>query len=95
MYFNREISERLLYELSGGAFSWLPAACQEHDRLDLQLRGYPKMPKQQKPEYRATAYVGTTKVLDVYERNDEFKVRATESAQRWSGVDLPWTTLER
>jgi hypothetical protein len=90
MYFDRRISERLLSELESGIFSWLPVVCRESVRLDLQLRGDPRA-----GESRATAYVGTTKVLDVYERQNQFRVVASKSAQGWSDVPLPWSTLRR
>lgn len=88
MYFDRRISEVLLNALESGPLAWLPAVCRESSRLDLQLRGNPGTNTS-----CATAYVGTTKVLDVHEQRGRFRVAVGKSAQDWGGMELPWSAL--
>ena len=85
MYYDRRVSEALLDELRPeGAFGILGVISRRHHWADLQLRGYPG-----KPGGWATLYYGLTKILDVHERNGQFRIAGGKHAPE--AFDEDWS----
>ena len=86
LQFDRRVSGELLHEiLPGGQFGGLVRLREEWaERADLQLRAA------RAADCHASLYIGMTSVIDVYERQGKFALRAHSTHRQAGGFDPAW-----